>query len=279
MKLAFVDIGELGWSLYLSARARWLKRQSQPIPLIVTLPDRMCLYEGLANDIGAVPADFNRKFGQAIASCFGLEGISADKLRSYFNRMLAPNYFVTDEMTFRCKPYWPHAYRDRFLFEPYPYKAKLSGPKEILVFPRWRNSVARNIPKSFYITLVDILCDKFQDCVIRTIGASNGAYDIYEIKKENYVNRVGEIANLQDFIDRCQVSIAAVGGQSAPPKISLLQGVPTFMIGHERDRHVKEENWMDTKAGFYEVGKERYGNFNFDECIAKAVSFIEETMV
>jgi len=274
MKLAFVDIGELGWSLYLSARARWLKRQGQPIPLILTLRDRMCLYENLADAVRAIPPDFNREFGQAIASCFGLEGISADRLRSYFNGMLAPDYFVTDEMTFRCKPYWPHAYKGRFLFEPYPYKAKLSGPKEILLFPRWRNSVARNIPKSFYVMLIDTLCDKFQECVIRTIGASNGAYDINEIRKRNYVNQVRENANLQYFIDRCQIAMAAVGGQSAPPKISLLQGVPTYMIGHERDRHMKEENWINTKAGFYEIQKDFYDKFNVMDCIAKIVDFV-----
>lgn len=276
MKPAFVDIGELGWSLYLSAHARWLKRRRQPIPLVVTLPDRMCLYEGLADSVRAVPSDFNREFGQAVASCFGLEGMPADRLRNYFNKMLAPDYFVTDKMTFRCKPYWPYAYKSRLLYEPYPYKAKLSGPKEILVFPRWRNAVARNIPKVFYITLIDLLCDKFQDCIIRTIGVSNGAYDIYEVKKENYTNIVGENSGLQDFIDRCQVAVAAVGSQSAPPKISLLQGVPTFMVGHERDRHVSRDNWIDTKVGFYEIPHASYNNFNFADCTARIMEFVGE---
>lgn len=274
MRTAFVDIGELGWSLHLSAHARWLKRRGQPMPLVVTLPDRMCLYERLADSVCAVPSDFNCEFGQTIASCFGLEGVPADRLRHYFNRMLAPDYFVTDEISFRCKPFWPHTHRDKFLFAPYPYKARLLGPKEILVFPRWRNAVARNIPKIFYITLIDLLCDKFQDRIIRTIGASNGAYDIYEVKKENYANQVGENSGLQDFIDRCQVAVAAVGSQSAPPKISLLQGVPTFMIGHERDRHVSLDNWMDTKVGFYEISRDSYDNFNFMDCIARIKEFV-----
>jgi len=245
------------------------------MPLVVTLPDRMCLYEGLADRVRAVPPDFNREFGQTIASCFGLESVPADRLRSYFNRMLAPDYFVTAEMTFRCKPFWPHTHRDKFLFAPYTYKAKLSGPKEILVFPRWRNAVARNIPKVFYITLIDTLCDRFQDCTIRTIGVSNGAYDIDELKKGNYANQVGENSGLQDFIDRCQAAIAAVGSQSAPPKISLLQGVPTFMIGHEKDRHVNRDNWMDTKVGFYEIPHASYENFNFVDCTAKIMEFVE----
>jgi len=274
MRTAFVDIGELGWSLHLSAHARWLKQRGQPMPLVVTLPDRICLYEGLADSVGAVPSDFNREFGQTIASCFGLEGVPADRLRGYFNSMLAPDYVVTDEMTFRCKPFWPHTHRDKFLFVPYAYKMKLSGPKEILIFPRWRNSVARNIPKSFYIMLIDALCDKFCDCVVRTIGVPNGAYDIYEVKKGNYVNRVGENGGLQCFIDRCQLAVAAVGSQSAPPKISLLQGVPTFIIGHERDRHVNRDNWMSTKVGFYEIPHASYDSFNFSDCTARIMEFV-----
>lgn len=273
MKTAFVDIGELGWSLHLSAHARWLKQRGQPMSLVVTLPDRMCLYEGLADSVRAVPADFNHKFGQIIASCFGLEGVPADRLRHYFNRMLAPDYVVTDEMSFRCKPFWPHTHRDKFLFAPYTYKTALLGPKEMLIFPRWRNAVARNIPKVFYITLIDLLCDKFQDCIIRTIGASNGAYDIYEVKKENYANQVGDNISLQDFIDRCQLAVVAVGSQSAPPKISLLQGVPTFMVGHERDRHVSRDNWMNTKVGFYEIPQASYDNFNFTDCTARIMQF------
>jgi len=274
MKLAFVDVGELGWSLYLSAHARWLKREGYPIPLVVTLPDRMCLYEGLVDDVRAVPPDFNRKFGQSIASCFGLEGVPADRLRSYFDNMLAPEYYVTDEMTFRCRPYWPHAYEDSLLFEPYPYKTELSGPKEILVFPRQRDFVARNIPKKFYISLINQLCDLFQDHVIRTIGASNGAYDIKEIKKENYINQAMKSSSLQDFIDRCQLAVATVGSQSAPPKIALLQGVPTFMIGHERKRHVEDENWKSTKVGFYEIHKGFYDRFDLADCIAKIIDFM-----
>lgn len=274
MRTAFVDIGELGWSLYLSAHARWLKRQGRPMSLVITLPDRMCLYEGLADAVRAVPADFNREFGQTIASCFGLEGVPADRLRGYFNRMLAPDYSVSDEMTFRCRPYWPYAYKGKFLYASYPYKTELSGPKEILVFPRWRNAVNRNIPKNFYIMLLSLLCDKFQDCIIRTIGVSNGAYDIYEVKKENYANLVGENSGLQDFIDRCQVAVAAVGSQSAPPKISLLQGVPTFMIGHERDRHVSQDNWAGTKVGFYEIPRASYDKFNFADCTARIMEFV-----
>lgn len=276
MKEAFVDIGELGWSLYLSAHTRWLKKQGQAISLTMTFSDRMCLYEGLADDVRSVPASFNQEFGRAVASCFGMDGITADQVRGYFNKKLAPGHFISEKMTFRCTPYWPKTYNGKFIFEPYPYKANHSDRSEILVFPRYRNFVDRNIPKTFYINLINLICDEFPDCFIRTIGTANGAYGIDEVRKNNYINCVGKSDSLQDLIDSCQPAIAAVGSQSAPPKISLLQGVPTFMIGHQRQRHISEENWMGTKVIFYEIGRYSYDNFDSVDCMGKIIDFIKE---
>ena len=273
MKEAFVDIGELGWSLILSAHTRWLKRQSQSIPLVMTFSDRMSLYEGLADDVRAVPSNFNQKFGYGVASGFGLQQITADQMRGYFNNILAPEYFVSGKMSFRCvKP----IFSGQVIFEPYPYKANHSDKGEILIFPRYRNGVERNIPKTFYISLINLICDEFSDYFVRTIGTANGAYDIDEVWKSNYINCVGRSESIQDLIDSCQSAIAAVGSQSAPPKISLLQGVPTFMIGHERRRHIGAENWMDTKVGFYEIGGRSYDNFDSADCMSRIVDFIKE---
>lgn len=80
--------------------------------------------------------------------------------------------------------------------------------------------------------------------------------------------------SIQDLIDRCQVADVAIGSQSAPPKITLLQGVPTFIIGNERVRHVDLENWMKTKVGFYGVTKETYLNFDFSKCINEIKLFV-----
>ena len=270
MREAFVDIGELGWSLLLSAHTRWLKRQGQPVALTMTYSDRMCLYKGLADDVQPVPASFNQKFGHGIASGFGLEGITANQMRAYFNNILAPEYFVSDKMSFRCVP---PRFRSETIFEPYSYKRN-----KILVFPRYRNSVTRNLSKTFYISMINRICDEFPDCLIKTIGTANGAYNIDEISKNNYINWIGKSESLQDLIDSCQSAIVAIGSQSAPPKISLLQGVPTFIVGHERERHINTDNWVKTKVEFYEIRarEEAYSNFDFADCIDKIVDFIKE---
>ena len=277
MKEAFVDIGELGWSLILSAHTRWLKRRNQPVALTMTYFDRMCLYEGLADDVRAVPPSFYQEFGHVIASGFGLGHIPSNQVRSYFNKILAPGHFVSDKMSFRCvKP----RFSGEIIFEPYPYKVNPLDKKrnEILVFPRYRNSVVRNLSKISYISMINQICDEFPDCLIKTIGTTNGAYNIDEISKNNYINWVGKSESLQDLIDSCQSAIVAIGSQSAPPKISLLQGVPTFIVGHERERHINKENWMRTKVQFYEIRarEEAYSNFDFADCIDKIVDFIKE---
>ncbi|MCK4792823.1 MAG: hypothetical protein KAV87_54340, partial [Desulfobacteraceae bacterium] len=156
----------------------------------------------------------------------------------------------------------------------YRYKTNHSDRSEILIFPRYRNSVTRNLPKAFYISMINLICDEFPDCFVRTIGTANGAYDINEVQKNNYINWVGKSESIQDLIDSCQSAIAVVGSQSAPPKISLLQGVPTFIIGHERERHINAENWMRTKVAFYEIRGDSYNNFSSLDCMDKIVDFI-----
>ena len=58
MKLAFIDIGELGWSMYVNAHIRWLKQQGEVSVAVITYPDRRCLYEGLADVVIDAPAEF-----------------------------------------------------------------------------------------------------------------------------------------------------------------------------------------------------------------------------
>jgi len=83
----------------------------------------------------------------------------------------------------------------------------------------------------------------------------------------------------KNMIDECQLAIVAIGGSSSLPKISLLQKVPTFIIGHEKKRVIENENWMKTRVGFYEIYRDAYGKFNFKDsknCVDKILDFIEE---
>ncbi|GAH77023.1 unnamed protein product [marine sediment metagenome] len=130
-----------------------------------------------------------------------------------------------------------------------------------------------NVPKPFYITLIKTLCDEFPDHEIKTKGINSASYNIGEIKKSNYVNGVKESTDLQDTIDECQLAKVALGSQSSLPKFTLLQGVPTFIFGHDKIRLTKRENWMKTKVEYYEIAKNSYANFNFKDCISRIMIF------
>ena len=278
MKEVFLDVGELGWSLYLSAHIRWLKRQGRTMLTVMVLPERECLYEGLADTIFNPPEEFYRDFDLAQQSCFHFYNMRGSGLRKYFNTRLPSGHRISETQSLDDK-IKQRGYRGKMLFEPYPYKTMLEGKKEILVFPRLRRGghfKLRNLPKVFYMDLINRLCGEFKDCIIRALGIVDGAYSAIEIPKNNYVNFVGRTPSLQMVIDRCQIAIGAVGSQSAPLKLTLLQKVPTFMIGHDQKRHVEEENWSGTRVGFHRIDKRGYNEFKSEKCITDIVSFFKE---
>lgn len=274
-KLALVDIGELGWSMYVNAHIRWLKQQGEVSVAIITYPDRRCLYEGLADVVIDAPAEFYKLYDTQRQNCLGIQKILPDYLKRFFTPYLPAGYSIPEDFIIGCK--W--RYGDRLIFEPYKYSEKLEGGQEILVFPRFRQGgwySYRNLPESFYMQLISKLCDEFPRLTVRTIGTAMGAYDI-GVNKPNYINYRGKNGSLQDMIDRCQTAVAAVGSQSGPPKIALLQGVPTFMIGNQRHRHMEGENWMGTSVGFYQVSGDDYSKVNAGECIKEILSFIKSS--
>jgi len=278
MREVFLDIGELGWSLYLSAHMRWLKENNYPIPAIMTSPGRKALYNDMKPTFFKVPDEFYNDFSGRPQNCFALYVASGKELRDYFNSRLPVDYAISESQPFDCHLY-KKIYVRKMIFTSYPYEAKLRGQKEILVFPRARMAVPfdlRNLTRAFYIALINRLCEEFKNFTIRTLGTKTGAYDLTEIQKSNFINFVGKTPTVQTLIDRYQLAIVTIGGQSAPPTLGLLQGIPTFMIGHEKDRHVRHENWMNTKAGFYEINKNNYDQFEFTDCITQIVDFVEE---
>ena len=274
-RLAFVDIGELGWSLYLSAHFRWLKKNTGFSVAIITYPDRRCLYEGLADIILDVPKAFYKEFDMQKQDCFGLNHVPPEVLVRFFLPFLPEGYHIPNYFIFRCVL----NFENRLIYEPYPYSRKMKGNGEVLIFPRCRPGgwLYRNLPEEFYIQLIERLCDEFPKLTIRTIGTNGGAYEL-SIDKPNYVDWIGRGGSLQDLINRCQGALVAIGSQSAPPKISLLQGVPTFIVGHQKTRHIQTENWMGTKSGFFQIGRNRYSNFEFASCIMQISNFVRECL-
>ena len=272
LKFAYIDIGELGWSLYLSAHLKWLKKNTNYSFVVVTLPDRKCLYKDSADLILEVPNNFYKKFKDE-QNCFGLGQPFRKDLKEFFQAMLPSGYSIPDDFNFKRNRSF---LTDRLIYKPYCYSKKLVGKKKILIFPRYRKQVpynSRNLPKLFYVKLIEALCNKFHDYEIETIGLTSGSYTI-KVNKDNYKNGIEEKVDLQNLIDGCQLAVGAIGSQSALPKLTLLQGVPTFIIGHDLARHTDKDNWLKTKTGFYRIAKTDYATINQEDCINKIISFV-----
>ena len=270
--LVFLDVGELGWSLYLSAHLRWLKERGDFKIAVIALPDRRCLYEGIADEIIDVPELFYEKYDITMQDSFKIRHIKWRNFVTFFLPCVPVGYRLAEHHEYPTQIYGKNR-----IFKPYPSTKKARERNEILIFPRCRSGIweKRNLPLQFYASLIRKLCITFPALTIRTIGTEGGAYNL-KIRKPNYINWVGKDRTIQDLIDRCQFALAAVGAQSAPPKISLLQGVPTFMIGHQEDRHVDTENWMDNDVKFYKVGKREYAEFDGRTCQEQIIKFVRE---
>jgi len=274
MREIFLSVGELGWALYLSAHLRWRKKQGKLVDAVMCLPGQDCLYEGLADKI--FHAHWKHKEGIE-QECFGFYGLPDYKLRAFFNAKVPAGYEVAKSQPLQALSR-EEIFPGQMIFKPYP--SKTNGEKVyILVFPRCRPAYPfsiKDLPKEFYIKLINTLCDEFQDKLITAVGTKDGAYNITEIKRDNYMNFVGKTPTIQELIDMLQISFGAVGSQSAPPKIALLQGVPTYMIGHTKKRHQNEENWSNTRCGFWEIGFGDYNDFNDEKCIDAIVEFFKK---
>jgi len=271
-KIVYVDIGELGWSLYLSAHIRWLKENTDSMVAVIGLPDRRCLWAGLADDIIDVPKLFYERYDLKKQDFYRLHKMRWSEFKNFFLPYVSEGYSLAER-----NEYPSNKNNDKRIFEPYRYSKPPENGREIIVFPRCRIELwgKRNLSENFYLQLIKRLCHEFPRLTVRTIGTKTGAYDM-KIDEFNYINWIGKSEDLQDLINKCQSAIAAVGSQSGPPKISLLQEVPTFIIGHEKKRHIVRENWMNTKVGFYEISKGEYEKINIDDCIQSVIAFMKE---
>ena len=272
-KLSFVDIGELGWSLYLAAHLRWLKDKADLDICVYTDKNREVLYDGLADRIRPIPTEISDHFKDAPPNCFGRYLIPDQDIRKYVNKHIPEDYPLSESIKFNCG----RTFLEKVTFKPYIQDMKTKVRNNILVFPRYRTHARhsfRNLPKSFYQDLINELCTEFNDISIISIGIPGQAYDI-ESDCINYWNLVSNTTTLKELFYLLTASICTIGGTSAPPKIAMLQGVPSYVIGHEKDRFVKEENWSKTPVKFREIDINDYNEINDPNCIKEIVEWIK----
>jgi len=284
----YVDIGELGWSLYLSAHVRWVYEQGCR-PEVFAPVDRCPLYMDCVECVTYVPRPFYEQFGQYSQNGFGLYGVGHQRLLDWFRPHFSREHVWNGYQQFGC--HWLD--REEMIFRPYGYRHEYPG-RRILVFPRQRSTYypsdshakkhpkhleKRNLPAAYYQRLVERLCVQHPDHIVTVVGKTGGVCEVRAPAVGRFESWVKPDGSIQELIDLCQYASCAIGGTSAPPKITMLQGVPTAVIGHEKQRFSVDENWLDTLMWFYEVPEAGdYSQLDIEDCVERTCAFVEKVV-
>jgi hypothetical protein len=230
----------------------------------------------MADEIMQIPPGFKDTFDVSKQEGLRILGASSAELLEYFRPYIPKDFVIPSYFNFTQKS----IDKNKLLFAPYPASDMYAKINRVLVFPRYRGVkeyAKRNLPKEFYERAISAVLDRIRDVQIVSMGVPSGSYNL-DIDSNRFEDFVGKTDSIQDVIDFCYTAKAAFGGTSSLPQISMLQGVPTFVIGHERERFLVDRNWLNTKAGFYKIDKDEYNNFCNDTAIEKLVNFIGEVI-
>jgi len=127
----------------------------------------------------------------------------------------------------------------------------------ISVFPRNRDRASnRNVPPFIWEEVVDSLIAN--DFIVVLGGTPNGSC-LADYTNENVINLIsydGE-DKLAQIIGYLNNSICSISSQSGLTHLSLACDTPSYIIGHEKERHTIEENRLDTPTSFRYVSDYR----------------------
>ena len=136
------------------------------------------------------------------------------------------------------------------IFAGYKSTEKISSDKPILtVFPRGRaRAPQRNVPEYVWRELVDKLKDRFTI----VLGGTPSGSSLADYEDKNVINLISyngddKMEKIMTYLNSSELSISS---QSGPTHISLACGTPSYIIGHEKNRHVGHENRWKTSTSF-----------------------------
>ena len=137
------------------------------------------------------------------------------------------------------------------IFARYTHNApleKLDKPL-ISIMPRKRNRAPnRNVPEFIWRETVEILRKNF---IVALLGTPEGA-GLADVNGDGIINLIPYIGEDKTdlTIKYLNSSVCSMSRQSGGTHISLLSGCPTYIIGHEKDRHSKTENRLNIPVSF-----------------------------
>lgn len=119
----------------------------------------------------------------------------------------------------------------------------------ITVFPRHRDRAAnRNVPVYVWKKLVDTLKNHF---LVVLAGTPKGAC-LQDYEDPNVINLIkyNELDKTDQVITYLTNSVCSISSQSGGTHISLLCDCPSYVIGHQKQRHTCDENRYKTPTSF-----------------------------
>jgi len=260
---AFYDISEIGWSMYLSAHVSYLESIGEQVAVIAP-KSKHVLYLNKCTKVLPMPSKFYDVYNNLPSDGNHLyDPRTKDRIKDHNQFKLIfeeayPEYsIVTNYSKFENERIFSSY--DHSEYASYISDLIFNDNKVILIFPRYRQDKfkCRNIPLDQWQEIILKLCSTFPTCIIVSIGSTSGAYNINFNDVQNYINLVNydDEHTLDIMISLCNTkrAICAVGSQSGPPKLTLLNKTPTYMFGDEKYRHTHIENWSGTKCGFWDV--------------------------
>ena len=128
---------------------------------------------------------------------------------------------------------------------------KIKSEKPIVcVFPRKRDRASnRNVPEFVWKKTVDKLSENF---TVVLEGTPNGACLVDYPESDSVINQIGYSGSdkLDKTIAFLNSAVCSLSSQSGPTHLSLACDCPSYIIGHEKDRHTVKENRLNTPTSF-----------------------------
>lgn len=137
------------------------------------------------------------------------------------------------------------------IFAKYTYKKELIKADRpiISVMPRCRDRASnRNVPEFVWADAVSKLSREF---VVVLLGTPQGSC-LSSVEGANIINLINynKPDKTEQTIRFLNSSICSISSQSGGTHISLLSGCPSYIIGHERERHAVKENRLHVPVTF-----------------------------
>jgi len=258
-------VGEIGWFLQrYQAFFRSLKVNQYPNHKFILLMNKA--YHIFVKDFVSHTIDLPQSFKdlKLDQDCYEavLPGTPAGGLAPagiYSNLIEYARNFYNPEKAIEM---WPPRGCNRSIDHQPQLFARYEGDKQIFdkpvitIFPRTRvRASQRNVPEFVWKELVDTLVNSF---LVVLAGTPEGAclHDYDDPRVQNLIMYDGADKTDQ-IIGYLSNSVMSISSQSGGTHISLLSGCPSYIIGHEKDRHTLYENRHKVPTSFRYVSDYR----------------------